>query len=261
VSADAGSMDDTAVDRLRDRLELGRVVVPPHVRVKGGKPVRVDGYTYTTSRPSAPKSKKSSPSSRSDADRMKDYAARVKKMGGSSTGGGWTSDGEIRSNLGIPPGDLSQQDRSRMAAARKMLENEGVEVRMPARRRNGPGGPQQGRLDGVRADTNVPNVGPNIAAAQKELTRQIGAMDLDSDESAAEAYQALKDALPSGRPSPEEAGEVLAAFRRAAEASNTTPAKFAASVGLSSLYTYYLGVMQASRKPSALDRLAINLSR
>lgn len=37
----------SAVDDLRDRIELGRVVVPPHVKVIGGKPVRVKGYSYT----------------------------------------------------------------------------------------------------------------------------------------------------------------------------------------------------------------------
>jgi len=37
----------SAIEELRDRLELGRVVVPPHMKVLGGKLVRVKGYSYT----------------------------------------------------------------------------------------------------------------------------------------------------------------------------------------------------------------------
>lgn len=37
----------SALDRLSEAVYLARVVVPPHVRVINGKPVRVKGYSYT----------------------------------------------------------------------------------------------------------------------------------------------------------------------------------------------------------------------
>lgn len=58
TSADTEGMGD-AVENLRHKVELARVTVPPHVRVRAGKVVRVEGYTYDReggkSAPSKPK--------------------------------------------------------------------------------------------------------------------------------------------------------------------------------------------------------------
>lgn len=45
-AADAPDMTDSAIDRLRDKVALTRVVVPPHTRVKNGRVEKVDGFTY-----------------------------------------------------------------------------------------------------------------------------------------------------------------------------------------------------------------------
>lgn len=132
----------------------------------------------------------------------------------------------------------------------------------PRRKLNGPGGPTQGQLPGIRP-SRPGNIEPQLYAAQRHLNRLLDEADdgtADDPPPLAEALQALKEALPSGgRPDPADGAEVLAAIRRVADLQGKTPAEVAKSLSLGQLYAYYVGMVQASRRLSATDALFVKL--